>query len=271
MDSHLTGPITSFSNPLVKRVKRLRQKKYRLEEGAFFVEGLRPVLAAVERNAPIETLIVAPDLLTSAVAWDMLRQQAARRPTATVSAEVFTALSERENATGLAAVVSLQWTPVDELPFDPAAIFVAVDQPADPGNLGAILRTCDAAGASGLILTGAAVDPFHPTAVRASMGSLFAVPVAQLPDLLTLLAWARPAGLQVIATSAHASASFWEADYRRPCLLLLGSEGEGLSAEAIAMADVQVTIPMRGTASSLNLAVAAGILLYELARRRQDG
>lgn len=260
--------ITSFSNPLVKRIKRLRQRKYRLEEGAFFIEGLRVVLTAVEQRAPIETILYAPDLLTSEIGRQVVeRQQEQGGNCVALDAAVFASISERDNPTGIAAIVQIAWRELDSLPVGEQAIYVAVEDTADPGNLGTILRTIDAAGAAGLIVVGQSTDPFHPTAVKASMGTLFTVPISRTADMGTVLDWARNGGLQTIATSAKATQLYWAADYRFPVLLLMGSEREGLGEAVLAAADLAVTIPMYGSASSLNVAVATSLLLYELRRK----
>lgn len=261
--------ITSHQNSLVKRIRRLERKKYRQEEGAFFVEGIRVVLSGLERSAPVEVLVYAPDLLTSDVAWEAIgRHEAAGGETVAVSGDVFRSFSGRDNPAGLGAVVSTRLYALDALPVSAGAILVAASDVGDPGNLGTIVRTMDGMGAAGLILVGQTTDPFHPTAVKASMGTLFNVPVAQVASMETVWAWAAQRDLFTVATSARAPHNFWEASYGFPALLLLGSEGEGLPAQMIERADLAVTIPMLGTASSLNLAVAAGLLLYELRRRQ---
>jgi TrmH family RNA methyltransferase len=260
--------ITSFSNPLIKRIKRLRQRKHRLEEGVFFIEGLRVVLTAIEQQAPIETILYASALLTSETGRQVIeRQQAQGVECVELDPAVFTSISERDNPTGVAAIVQMAWRELDSLPVEEQAIYVAVEDTADPGNLGTMLRTIDAAGAAGLIVVGQSTDPFHPTAVKASMGTLFTVPISRAADMGRVLTWARAHGLQTIATSAKAKQLYWGADYRFPVLLLMGSEREGLGREVLEAADSAVTIPMHGSASSLNVAVATSLLLYEFRRR----
>jgi RNA methyltransferase, TrmH family len=261
--------ITSHQNPLAKRIRRLEHKKYRQEEGAYFVEGIRVVLSALEVSAPVELLVYAPELLTSDVGWEAIRgYEAAGGEAAAVSGEVFRSFSQRDNPAGLGAIVGARLRMLAELPVTPEAIFVAAHDTGDPGNLGTIVRTMDGMGAAGLILAGQTTDPFHPTAVKASMGTLFRVPVVQVPRLEPVWAWAEEHAIFTVATSARGTHSFWAAPYRFPALLLLGSEGEGLPADVIQRADLAVAIPMHGTASSLNLAVAAGLLLYELRRNQ---
>lgn len=260
--------ITSFRNPLVKRIKKLKRKKYRQREGAFFVEGIRVVLTAIERGAPLDTIVVAPELLTSEVALEAV---AAQREQGTnvreVSGEVFASVAERENAVGLGAIIAVRLRDLASLPAGANDVFAALFDVGDPGNLGTIVRTLDGVGAAGLILVGQTTDPFHPTAVKASMGALFNVPVAEVETVDAVWRWAAERSVHTVATSAHARQVYWDAAYELPTLLLLGSEGEGLPVEVMDRAEMAVTIPMVGASSSLNLAVAAGLLLYEVRRQ----
>jgi TrmH family RNA methyltransferase len=157
--------------------------------------------------------------------------------------------------------------PLERLAVAPGSVFAALHEAGNPGNVGTIIRTASAAGAAGVIMIGSSADPYDPTAVRASMGALFTVPVAAAESAAQFLAWAAARGVTVAAASGRAAASCWEADLPLPLAVLLGSEGAGLPGELLDAAGVQVAIPMTGTAESLNLAVAAGILLYEVRRR----
>ncbi len=260
--------ISSAANPLVKRIRALAERKGRRREGAFFVEGLQPVWQAVEAGAVIETFVVAPELLVSERAQRLIAaQEAGGARVARVTRAIFAALSEREGPTGLGAIVRAHTARLDDLVVRHDAPIVALHGIGNPGNLGTIIRTADAAGAGGVVLLGETTDPFAPAAVKASMGALFAVPIAHVADPDEFFAWARAQGVAIVTTSARAAAVHWEARYPRPLALLLGSEGEGLPADLLARGDLQVRIPMDGTARSLNLAVAAGVLLYEVRRQ----
>lgn len=235
------------------------------------MEGIRPVWEAIEQEAPIERLLVAPELLDSDSAARLVEgQESAGLPSAHLGAAAFGSLSERDQPTGLAAIVRTAFTTVSELVVSDDSIFVALDRSSGPGNLGAIVRTADSVGASGVVLMGDSADPYDPQAVRASMGSIFSVPLARAPDLEETLAWAAK-GLQVVTTSAHAQVEHYSVRYRLPLLLVLGSESHGLSLAALQRGELSVRIPMRGSASSLNLAVAAGALLYEIRRQESEG
>lgn len=259
--------ISSFRNPLVKQIKRLRQKKYRQREGVFFVEGIRAVLTAVNHHAAVETLVYAPELLTSEVALEMVYdQQRQGTRCEAVTSEVFQTISERDNPTGLGAVVRSPERPLTELKITADSLFIALTGIADPGNLGTILRTADAVGAAGIILVGQTTDVGHPTAAKASMGTLFTVPIATT-TAAGLLSWAAARRLHTVTTSAHATQLHWESTYQFPLLLIMGSEKEGVPADIATAAAQAIKIPMLGQASSLNLAIATGIILYEIRRQ----
>jgi RNA methyltransferase, TrmH family len=259
----MTNLISSAANPVVKRMRLLGDRKHRRRESAFVVEGIQPVWQAVEAGANVEVLVVAPALLGSRAAELVAGQEATGTRVARVTGELFARLSARDGPSGLAAIVRARVPGLASLPVTSDAVFVALHEVGNPGNLGTIIRTADAAGAAGVVLVGPAADPFDPAAVKASMGALFAVPVARAADPTEFFAWAAGSGVSVITTSAKAERSFWEAGYPRPLALLLGAEGAGLPEDVLAAGDVQVRIPMTGTAESLNLAVAAGLLLYQ--------
>lgn len=263
--------ISSRQNPLLRRYRRLhRSRRAREDEGAFVVEGIQPVVEAVERGAAIETLLYAPDLLTSAIALDAIeRAAAAGVRVEPLSAELFAAISARDNPVGIAAIVARRLLRLDELEVQPGAVMVALVGAGDPGNVGTVLRTIDASGADALILVGPSVDPFHPTVARASVGTLFTVPIATTATTDALLAWAAADGLHPLATSDAAERDLWSVDFPRPLLLVMGSEGEGLPDQLLA-AMPTVRIPMAGHADSLNLGVATALILYEI-RRRERG
>ncbi|RPI30154.1 MAG: RNA methyltransferase [Chloroflexota bacterium] len=264
-------PITSRDNPKIKQARSLRQRKQREATGLFLVEGIRHVGEAVEAAAPkagktsIEYIVYSPDLLTSVYAFELIHREArANTPCYAVNAEVFASLAEKENPQGILAVVRQQpWSlaELNPLNFPWACALVA---PQDPGNTGAILRTIDAVKASGLILLDSSADPYHPSTVRASMGALFWYPVV-CTSFSSFSGWARSHSYQIYGTSAHGSVDYRQIEqYPRPAILLMGSEREGLSQEQSAVCDALIRLPMEGRVSSLNLAVAAGIMLYEM-------
>lgn len=256
--------ITSRANPKIKQARALRQRKERDASGLFLVEGITHVAAAIEAGATVEYICYAPDLLASAFANDLITHATARNiPCHPTSAEVFGSLSEKENPTGLIAVVRKPTHNLQLLITNNSSWYVAIVSPQDPGNVGAILRTIDAVGANGLLLLDGGADPFHPNAVRASMGAIFRLPVVSA-TFGEFRAWAKEHGFNLVGTSARASADYRTAEYKRPLILLLGNEQKGLSPEQAAVCQQMIRLPMQGKVSSLNLAVAAGVMLYQM-------
>ncbi|MFL6110662.1 MAG: TrmH family RNA methyltransferase [Catenulispora sp.] len=263
--------ITSAANPLAKRIRLLADRKHRRREGAFVVEGLQPVWCAVEAGWEIESLIVAPTLLRGTATEEMVaEQERSGVPVARLSADLFNRLAERDGPGGLAAIVRTRAGGLSALTVRPDALFVALHRIANPGNLGTIIRTMDAVGGAGVILIGDTVDPYSPAAVKASMGSLFAVDVVHTPDADEFFSWAARGGVAVLATSGAADEDHWDATYTAPLAFLLGSEREGLPDDLLVRASRRLRIPMVGTVDSLNIGVAASIMLYE-ARRSSRG
>jgi RNA methyltransferase, TrmH family len=266
--------VTSAANPVVKRMRMLASRKFRQREGMSLAEGIQPVWQAVEAGAPVEALIFAPDLLRYQPAVEMVLEQERRGVRVVrLSAELFQRLSERDGAAGLAAIVGQRLTSLRDLPGGhqgPGTTFVALHEIASPGNLGTVVRTADAAGARAVILVGATADPYDPAAIKASMGAIFSVPVARVAGSDEFFAWADERDLAVVTTSARAERSVWDARYPDPLVVLMGSEGPGLADADLRRGRLQVSIPMTGTAESLNLAVATGIVLYEVKRQRRE-
>jgi RNA methyltransferase, TrmH family len=256
--------ITSRTNPKIKQARALRLRKERDAAGLFLVEGITHVGAAVDSGAAIDYICYAPDRLTSPFARDLVDRVSANHvPCYAVSAEAFESISDKDNPAGLLAVVRKPASNLQLLMTSPDSLYTALLAPQDPGNIGAVLRTLDAVNAGGLILLDGGADPYHPAAVRASMGALFHRPVVSC-SFDEFVGWARTGGLQIVGTSAHAAADYRNAVYRRPLALLMGSEQKGLSPEQLAACDLAVRLPMEGKVSSLNLAVAAGVMLYEI-------
>ena len=255
--------LTSLSNPLVKSLRALKRSKGRADSGTFLVEGLHHIGSALEAGWEVEALVYAPDMLTGDFSETLLknarRSGIAPQP---VSAKVMESLAEKDNPQGILAAVKQRDLTFEDLPEIRSG--VALVSPQDPGNVGTILRTIDAVGADALFLLEGGVDLYHPTCVRASMGTIFWKPVVRT-GFGKFIDWAKAGNFQIVGTSAHAKMDYREIDLRSsPWILLLGSEQKGLSDEQLAACSVAVSMPMRGTVSSLNLSVAAGILLYAL-------
>jgi TrmH family RNA methyltransferase len=219
----------------------------------------------VEQNAGIQTAIFSSTLLRSDKCYEALDGlKNAGIPTTELAPDIFKSFSNRDNPSGIAAILP---TPVSPLPTHLSSaqpLYVALHNPSDPGNAGTILRTMDATAAHGLILVGDSTDPTHPAAVKASMGAIFTVPIHHTPTLANLLVWAKTHQLQTVATTAKANHSFRNLSLNSGTLLLMGSERHGLPPEILAQTDTTITIPMHGTVTSLNVAIATALILYQL-------
>jgi TrmH family RNA methyltransferase len=256
--------ITSLSNPLVKQARALRQKKVRAESGTFLVEGIHHVGEVIETGWDVEMIIHAPELLTGAFAQDLLARAARLNlKLQPVSPQVMESLADKENPQGILAIVRARGMKLSDL--KPFSRGVALVSPQDPGNVGTILRTMDAVGVDTLMILDGGVELYHPTVVRASMGTLFWKPVIQT-SFNEFIDWSRAGKFQLIGTSAHAKMDYHNIDPQTPWILVLGSEQKGLTLDQTALCDVTVALPMQGRVSSLNLSVAAGVLLYQFSR-----
>lgn len=263
-----TTLITSHSNPRIKQARVLRQRKQRDATGLFLVEGLFHIGEALAAHAMIDSLFYAPDVLDGDFARQLIdRAEAEGIACYETTAGILASLAEKENPQGVIAVVRQRQVGLADLTPHNFPWGVAIVSPQDPGNVGTILRTIDAVGASGLILLDSSVDPYHPTAVRAGLGSIFWYPVVSV-SFDEWSQWARQQAYHIVGTSARGSADYKEVDaYERPLIVLLGSEREGLSSEQAAVCEQLVRLPMHGHVTSLNLAVAAGVVLYAMLER----
>ena len=236
----------------------MRQKKARVESELFLVEGIHHVGEAFEAGWEIESVLYASGVLTSPFAHDLISRLSFQPQP--VTAQVMESLADKENPQGIIAIVHQKKTQLKDI--KPVKRAVALVSPQDPGNVGTILRTMDAIGADTLFLLDGGVELYHPSVVRASMGTLFWKPIVQTA-FGEFLAWIRHGNYQLIGTSAKADVDYHTLVPQDPWILLLGSEQKGLTKEQTDACDVTVSLPMQGRVSSLNLAVAAGVLLYQ--------
>jgi len=259
--------VTSLANPIVKDIKALTVKKSREESGAFLAEGLKLVIDALELGWTIRTLVYAK----AAKGKPLVEQVAAKTVAAgglvlEVSEKVIGSITRRDNPQMVVGVFEQRWRQLKDVKPKTGETWVALDRVRDPGNLGTIIRTADAAGASGVILVGETTDPFSLETVRATMGSVFAVPVVKAtPE--EFLAWKKKADVSVVATHLAGAVDYRTIDYKRkPVVILMGNEQSGLPDVLAKEADALARIPQAGRADSLNLAVATAVMLFEARR-----
>lgn len=254
--------VTSLTNETVKAVRALHMRKERNETGLFLAEGLKFVTEAVELGHAPRTLLVGKDARAHPL-LDQARQATLKAggEILIVTNEILEKISRRDNAQTVLATFEQRYTPLDAIDPGRAPCWVALEQVRDPGNLGTIIRTADASGCGGVILVGECCDPYSTEAVRATMGSIFAVDIARTP-LDAFLTWRAGWPGSVVGARLQASEDYRKAAYRAPALVFMGNEQAGLTPQAAAACDVNVKIPMHGRADSLNLSVATGIMVY---------
>jgi TrmH family RNA methyltransferase len=259
MRKHVTG----FSNPTVKYLRSLRDKKHRRRAGQFLVEGLRLLEDARASGRLPRTLVMAEGREHPLLARLEGEVAAAGGEVIATTPDILAKITGKENAQSVCGVFDEWGTGLARLDRTAAPIWLAAQALRDPGNLGTMLRTCDAVGAGGLILIDDCADPFSAEAVRASMGAVFTVDLAQA-RWDEFLPWLRAADAQLVAASLRDAVPYRGADYRAPCFILVGNESQGLPEDYEAVCDLRVTMPMRGRADSLNAAVAGAVLAYEV-------
>jgi TrmH family RNA methyltransferase len=253
---------------LVRHLRSLRTPDVRQQTGTCYIEGARIIVQAINAQTPLVVGVVAPELAVHPHAREAVRAlKDGGIPLVELSASDFARISFKEQRHGVGAVMKTQIMSIDQLKAV-SANWVALGGLGNPGNLGAIMRTCDAVGAAGLILLDQTTDPYHPAALRASMGAIFAQRLVRA-SFVELLEWAKLAGYAVVGTAPDASHSYRAFRYPQPCVLLVGSERTGLSRDQAAACDALVRIPMVGTSDSLNVAVAASVVLYEAFHQRE--
>jgi TrmH family RNA methyltransferase len=253
----------------LRACRRLHSRKERRKTGLFLVEGIRPVRAALESPNHVELVLFAPDLLHGHGEEVVDLARARGIPCTAVSAREFASLSSRDNPRGIACVGRQRWVDLDELTTIGGPV-VALYAPQDPGNLGTILRTCDATGCGEVILIGDAVDPWHPAALRAAMGATFGLSLAAC-DVPAFVEWAGGQRLPVVGTSDQAGTDYATHRFESGFVLLMGSERQGLPPALEEIATAMVRIPMAGSVDSLNLAIATALVLYEARNQRARG
>lgn len=258
--------LASLENPRVKEAVRLRRRPAREERGLFLVEGEREIRRALQANFRVETLFIS-----DAIAGEGAEQKwAGYAPGAhifTVTQPVYEKMAMREDRDGVLAIFEMPQTNFREWKLSPSALVLVAVGIEKPGNLGALARSADAFGAAGLIAAGGGTDLWNPNTVRASLGSIFTIPVAVL-ESERIIAELRALGLRLMAASPAGETVLEDAPWEGRIALIVGSEEKGLPPEILRAVDVRVRIPMEGSVDSLNVSVTAGILLHEAHRRR---
>jgi len=260
-------PITSLTNPRVKAAVRLRDRRERELTGLTIVDGAREILRALDAGARVETVFVADDLLRTPDAHELAARLRHRPSTPAVTPAVLAKVAYGERSDGVVAIVETPRLTLGDVVLGDDPLIVVVEGVEKPGNLGAVLRTVDSAGADAVVAADPRTDPFNPNAIRASLGTIFALPVVVATSTETI-AWLIDRGIRPVAAVVDAPTDYAAVDLRGPLAVILGSEAEGLTTAWHDPRVTAVSIPMHGIADSLNVSIAAAILLYEAVRQR---
>ncbi len=254
--------ITSLQNPRVKYIVKLRDdKRQRRQDGLMLVEGYDEIQLALSAGCRPQTLLSAPELVS--------RQLDARAPESlTVNRAVFEKMSYRDNPDGWLAVFPIPQTLLADLKLSESPLVVIAESVEKPGNLGAMLRTADAARVDALLVCDPRVDLWNPNVVRASRGTLFSVPVVEC-DNASARDWLKTRGIRLLAATPSAATLYFDADMRGSLAVAVGTEDEGLSEFWMSNADAKIKIPMSGRVNSLNVSVSTALILYEVVRQRR--
>ena len=260
--------LTSLSNPRVKDVVRLRSRRYRDRERRFVIEGARELACAADAGVAFNALYFCDELIAGRAGRGLLdRVSGSVHECQPTSREVFEKMSYRRTPDGLLAVAAMPALELAGLPSPDAGLWLIAASIEKPGNLGAMLRSADAAGAAGVVVADPTTDVFNPNVVRASMGTLFTVPVA-VASAAAVRGWLESRRIRALAAHPHARLGYTETDLRGTVAIVVGSEHGGLDAGWSASGYQAVRIPMYGRADSINAAMAATVLLYEARRQR---
>ncbi len=265
--------ITSLHNTRIKQALKLWERKERDALALFLVEGYREIERAYGAHWPLDTLFICPPLFLGTNEPALIENLRAKKVTIiSCSESVFRKLSYRDRPDGLLAIAKQKQRTLEQFDFSLAStipLFIIAESIEKPGNLGTILRSADAAGVHGLIVADPCTDIFNPNVVRASVGTLFTVPIVQTTSDKAL-DWLKCHAISILAATPHATVNFTEADLTKPLAIAMGTEQFGLSKQWMNHAHLQVRIPMHGSADSLNVAMATTLMLYETLRQRQS-
>jgi RNA methyltransferase, TrmH family len=255
--------ITSLQNPRVKHIVRLRdEKRQRRADGLMLVEGFDEIQLALSAGQHPQTVLSAPELVSR-------HMDVADAESLTVNRAVFEKISYRENPDGWLAVFRIPQVSLADLKVSDSPLVIVAESVEKPGNLGAILRTADAARVDAILVCDPRVDLWNPNVVRASRGAVFSVSTVEC-DNASALEWLKRHGIRLLAATPSADVVYSDIDLRQPVAIAVGTEDEGLTAFWMSNADVKVRIPMHGRVNSLNVSVSTALILYEAVRQRNQ-
>lgn len=260
--------ITSTKNPLIKEVKSLYNRKERWTKGLFIIEGIKIIEEAIVNKIELKYILFTDKLLSTEDGKVFYESIKNKYKIVSTSESVFKEISDTDNPQGVVGVAKFNISILSEDLNKDNLSLIFLDGVQDPGNMGTIIRTCDAFKLDGIILGKGSVDPYNPKVVRATMGSIFRVPLYSSHDSLETLSGLREKGLHILTTSLEGSVPVYHIDYKEGFVLVIGNESKGVDERIIKISDKLIKIPMPGFAESLNAGVAASIIMYEAMKNK---
>ena len=263
--------ISSSSNQIIKDAKSLHRKKDRWNKRCFFIEGVRAVEESILSNAEIDYILYS-EMLFSVKGGKELFDKINLLDCSVyhISDKLFEEITDTESPQGIFASVNFNFHTVDEALTDKGNFFILLDRVQDPGNMGTIIRTADAFGSNGIIVTNGCVDVFNPKTIRSTMGSIFHVPLLYYNEIDDAIIELKNSGIQIMSTALKSSNYCYNVDFKTDFALVIGNEASGVSENIINASDCLIKIPMQGKAESLNAAIASAVIMYEVLRQRQN-
>jgi TrmH family RNA methyltransferase len=253
--------ITSLQNPKIKYIVKLREdKRQRQKDAVMLVEGYEELTLALSSGLKPQSLLTAPELVSRSI-------DISQADVTTVTRAVFEKISYRDNPDGWLGIFPIPKTSLEDLELSASPLVIVAESVEKPGNLGAILRTADAAHVDALLVCDPRVDLWNPNVVRASRGAVFTVPTVEV-DSSSALDWLKSKGIRVLAATPSAEILFTNIDLKQPTAIAVGTEDEGLTDFWMDNADLKVLIPMMGRVNSLNVSIATALITYEAVRQR---
>ncbi|KNF07488.1 tRNA/rRNA methyltransferase YsgA [Gottschalkia purinilytica] len=263
--------ITSSSNHIIKTLKLLHKKRGRQKEKSFFIEGIRSVEQSIVSNADIKYIVYSDMLFDTKGGKELLEKiQTLGYDIYYITDKLFREISDTEHPQGILSVLSFKFYKLEEVLLKEKNFLVLLDRVQDPGNMGTIIRTCDAFGANGIIVSNGCVDIYNPKTVRSTMGSIFQVPIIEYEDIKDAIYDLKSKNIDIISTTLQSSDYCYNTDFNKNFALVIGNEASGISDFIVEASSSLVKIPMLGNAESLNAAIASAIIMYEVVRQRQN-
>ncbi|MCF6465209.1 TrmH family RNA methyltransferase [Clostridium sp. Cult2] len=262
--------ITSSSNPTIKEIKSLYRRKERWAKESFIVEGIKIVEECIDNNYPLRNIIISDELYNIRGGEGLLEKIIDNNSLIKVPDRLYKEISDMENPQGVLAVASFKRDSIKNIYDIDNPFILLLDQVQDPGNMGTIIRTADAFSVDGIIITEGCVDIYNPKVVRATMGSIFRVPIYHYSDGIEIIKELKNRNIKVYSTSLKGEKFIQNVNFNIPSILIIGNESKGVSKSLETLADSLIKIPMIGDAESLNAAIASSIIMYETIRQRSQ-